>query len=99
MKSKLEENIKKLKQRGLIPSMTKGKQRWKVTYLDGKEDIFMSINSVKKAIRNGAVKVEKKRVKVKLKPQGTTTKDLIEEDVTNFHNVTGYYRRRNKTSR
>lgn len=61
----LKDNIEKHKKHGLIPSMTRGKQRWRVTYKTGKQDILCSPTIIRKLVIKGdMIKVEKKKVRV-----------------------------------
>lgn len=92
MVSKGQENVEKLKKSGSLPSATKGKQRWKITYSNGKEEILGSTKTVNKVVdrnNNGIVKIEKKKVIVKL--IGETKKDFIEKDITDWRDVSSYY--------
>lgn len=87
---KLKENIKKYKQRGLIPSMSKGNYRWRLTYANGRQEIFKSKSKVNAELEKGVViKLEKKRVVVEL--QGDTKNDFVECDASEWRDVTGYY--------
>jgi hypothetical protein len=90
MKSDIEANTHKLKARGLIPSMTKGKQRWRITYLSGETEKCMTSGKVKKRVKLGnIVKVEKKKVLVVLtgKPENRFTY----RDKTGWYDVSSSY--------
>lgn len=47
---KLKGNIEKYMKLGLIPSMTRGKQRWRVTYKTGKQNILCSPTIIRKLV-------------------------------------------------
>jgi len=90
MTSNIERNIEKLKKRGLIPSMTKGKERWRITYSSGKQEICLTNKKVKNIVQNkDVIQVEKKKIVVELK--GIEKRDLVEKDVTDWFDVTSYY--------
>lgn len=87
----LKDNIEKHKKHGLIPSMTRGKQRWRVTYKTGKKDILCSPTIIKKLVSKGdIIKVEKKKVRVVL--SGGSSGCLNEEDLTDWKDVTTWYK-------
>ncbi len=88
----LKGNIENYKKLGLIPSMTRGKQRWRVTYKTGKQDILYSPTIIKKLVIKGdIIKVEKKKVRVVL--SDGSLGNLKEEDLTNWKDVTTWYKK------
>lgn len=88
---KKKKNIEKLKNRGLIPSMTKGKQRFRITRNTGEQDILYTPLAVKSEVRKGdVIKIEKKRVLVIINDKKLGC-PFEEKDKTDWKDVTERY--------
>ncbi len=60
--TKLEENIEKYSKWGMIPAVTKGKKRWRLTDKEGNQEILFTSLSLRCRLSKGdIVKVEKNR--------------------------------------
>lgn len=93
MSSKLEENVKKLIERGLMSPNAMKKKKYRVTYANGNQEEYCTSATVKKYAAN-AQKIEMKHLSLKPNPQATGAKNcFIVGEETEWKNVTARYKK------
>ena len=86
--TKLEDNIEKYSKRGMIPAVTKGKKRWRVTNKEGNQEILLTSSSLHHRLSKGdIVKVEKN-----IEKYYAEGKKLKSKYVGDWKDVTEYYK-------
>lgn len=93
MVSKLEENVRKLIERGLMSPNAMKKKKYRVTYADGKQEEFHTSATVRKYAAN-TQKIEMKHLRLKPNPQATGSKNcFIVGEETEWKDVTARYKK------